>query len=336
MKTLLLTAALTCLAAGGARAAAPADGQQAANPVLPGFHADPEIIYAPETGRYYIYSTTDGQPHWGGWEYACFSSADLRHWRGEGTVLDAMGPQIAWADGYLWAPAIERVERGAKPQYYLYYSANDTLRHRKSIGVAVADTPTGPFRDQGQPLITALPDGVDRGQQIDVDVFTDPASGKRYLYWGNAYMAGAELNDDMVSIKPETVRVLTPQGGTKQDFKYCEGTYVFYRKGIYYFMWSVDDTRSPNYHVAYGTATSPLGPITVAKEPIVLRQRPDKKIYGTAHNAVINIPGTDEWRIVYHRIHPDFLHCNGGWHREVCISPLTFRADGTIVEVEPE
>lgn len=48
-------------------------------------------------------------------------------------------------------------------------------------------------------MITESP--VGRGQQIDVDVFTDPVSGKSYLYWGNGYMAGAELNKDMVSIK---------------------------------------------------------------------------------------------------------------------------------------
>ncbi len=37
------------------------------NPVLPGFHADPEILYSQKTKKYYIYSTTDGQPGWGGW-----------------------------------------------------------------------------------------------------------------------------------------------------------------------------------------------------------------------------------------------------------------------------
>ena len=35
---------------------------QSGNPVLPGFHADPEILYSNKTKKYYIYSTTDGQP----------------------------------------------------------------------------------------------------------------------------------------------------------------------------------------------------------------------------------------------------------------------------------
>lgn len=152
----------------------------------------------------------------------------------------------------------------------------------------------------GRPVVTASP--VGGGQQIDVDVFTDPVSGKSYLYWGNGYMAGAELNDDMVSIKENTVTVMTPAGGTLQDYAFREAAYVFYRNGLYYFMWSVDDTGSPNYHVAYGTSKSPLGPIEVAKQPVVLIQNPEKEIYGPAHNAVLQIPGTDEWRIVYHRI----------------------------------
>lgn len=303
------------------------------NPVLPGFHADPEIVFAPETGRYYIYSTTDGQPGWGGWEYAAYSSEDLKSWRGEGTVLDAQGPQVAWSDGSLWAPAIERVVKKGKPLYYLYFSANHPVLRRKVIGVAVSKSPTGPFKDLGHPIVTDSPAG--HGQQIDVDVFTDPVSGKHYLYWGNGYMAGAELNEDMTSLKAHTTQVLTPAGGSLKDYQYREAPYVFFRKGIYYFLWSVDDTGSANYHVAYGTATSPLGPITVAKEPVVIVQRPEQEIYGTGHNSVINIPGTDEWRIVYHRINKDFLKHRGGWHREVCIDRITFREDGTIEPVVP-
>ena len=85
------------------------------------------------------------------------------------------------------------------------------------------------------------------GQQIDGDVFTDPVSGKSYFYWGNGYMAGAELNDDMVSIDESTIKVMTPQGGTLETYAFREAPYVFYRNGLYYFLWSVDDTGSPNY-----------------------------------------------------------------------------------------
>lgn len=309
-------------------------GELPNNPVLPGFHADPEIIYSNLTGKYYIYSTTDGQPGWGGWYYTAYSSSDLKDWTYEGIVLDLKSNQVSWADGNAWAPAIEEKKTKDGYRYYLYFSGNPKNGGGKQIGVATADSPTGPFTDLGHPMITESPTGG--GQQIDVDVFTDPVSGKSYLYWGNGYMAGAELNKDMVSIKKKTLKVLTPEGGTLQDYAYREAPYVFYRNGLYYFMWSVDDTGSANYHVAYGTAKSPLGLIQVASDPIVTIQNPEKEIYGPAHNSVICKPGTDEWYIVYHRINKHYLDksLSPGTHREVCIDRLEFNADGTIRRAE--
>ena len=303
------------------------------NPVLPGFHADPEILYSNLTGRYYIYSTTDGRPGWGGWYFTAYSSADLENWTYEGVVLDLRSPQVPWANGNAWAPAVEERLIDGKYKYFFYYSGNPNDGSGKQIGVAVGDSPAGPFKDMGKPIITKSPAGG--GQQIDVDVFTDPMSGKPYIYWGNGYMAGAELNDDMVTVKESTVKVMTPKGGSLKTYEYREAPYVFYRKGKYYFMWSVDDTGSPNYHVAYGTADSPLGKIKVADDPIVTIQDPDKGIYGPAHNSVIRKPGTDEWYIVYHRINKNYLDRDKspGTHREVCIDRLEFNDDGTIRRV---
>ena len=308
-------------------------GDIPANPVLPGFHADPEILYAEQTQTYYIYSTTDGHPGWGGWYFTVFSSKDLKNWKEEGVMLDVKSDQVPWAKGNAWAPCIEEKKIRGGYRYYFYYSAHPNDGNSKQIGVAVSDSPTGPFKDLGHPIVTESPAGV--GQQIDVDVFTDPVSGKSYLYWGNGYMAGAELSKDMLSVKKKTIRVLTPKGGTLQDYAYREAPYVFYRNGLYYFLWSVDDTGSPNYHVAYGTSTSPLGPVRVAEQPVVLIQRPEKHIYGPAHNSVIQLPGTDEWRIVYHRINRHFLKNAPGIHREVCIDKLEFNEDGSIRPVEP-
>lgn len=303
------------------------------NPVLTGFHADPEILYSEQTGRYYIYSTTDGVPGWGGAHFTVFESSDTRNWTEAGTVLDLKAGDAAWADGNAWAPCIIEKKIKGRYKYFFYYSGNSKDGKGKQIGVATGDTPTGPFKDSGKPMITDSP--VGHGQQIDVDVFTDPVSGKSYLYWGNGYMAGAELNKDMMSIKKKTLTVMTPQGGTLQDYAYREAPYVFYRNGIYYFMWSVDDTGSPNYHVAYGTSRSPLGPIEVAEQPVVLNQKPEQGIYGTAHNSVIRLPGSDEWLIVYHRINRNYLNDSPGTHREVCIDRLEFNADGTIRPVVP-
>lgn len=305
------------------------------NPVLPGLHADPEILYSEKTGKYYIYSTTDGTPGWGGYYFTVFSSPDMADWTDEGIMLDVKSDQVPWANGNAWAPAIIERKEGGGYKYYFYFSGNKPSNNRKAISVAVADDPVGPFKALDHPIVDKSP--VGHGQQIDVDVFKDPVSGKYYLYWGNGYMAGAELNDDLTSIKDETVTVMTPKGGTLETYAYREAPYVFWRDGKYYFMWSVDDTGSPNYHVAYGTSDSPLGQITVADPCNILVQRPGEKIYGTAHNSVINIPGTDEWRIVYHRINENFIEKDKkpGIHREVCIDRLEFNPDGSIKPVEP-
>lgn len=305
------------------------------NPILPDFHADPEILYSNKTKKYYIYSTTDGTPGWGGWQYYCYSSKNLKKWKNEGVVLDAKSDQISWANGNLWAPAaVEVKQKDGSYKYYLYFSARPNDNGRKQMGVAVADSPTGPFVDLGHPLLAKNHPGC-HGQLIDVDVFIDPVSKKPYLYWGNSFMAGAELEPSMTKIKDETVTVMTPKGGSLKDYAYREAPYVFYRNGLYYFMWSVDDTGAANYHVAYGTSKSPLGPIEVAKDPIVLIQDPQHEIYGTAHNSVIQKPGTDEWYIVYHRINKEYLHNQPGVHREVCIDKMEFNADGTIKRVVP-
>lgn len=306
----------------------------AINPILPGFHADPEILYSNKTKKYYIYSTTDGQPGWGGWYFTVYSSDDLKEWKYEDVILDLKSEQVEWADGNAWAPCIEEVKTKDGYKYYFYYSGNPKNGGGKEIGVAISDSPVGPFKDYGKSIISESPVGF--GQEIDVDVFVDPVSGKPYIYWGNGYMAGAELKKDMVSLKKKTITVMTPKGGTLADYEYREAPYVFYRNGLYYFMWSVDDTGSPNYHVAYGTSDSPLGPIKVADNPVVTIQNPEKEIYGPAHNSVICKPGTDEWYIVYHRINKYFVNNNmsPGIHREVCIDKLEFNADGTIRKVE--
>lgn len=309
------------------------------NPILPDFHADPEVLHAKKDGKFYIYSTTDGTPGWGGHDFSVFSSTDLVNWKDEGKMLDVKGDQVKWATGNAWAPCIIEKKVGKTYKYYFYFSAHNPKSNRKEIGCAVSDSPTGPFVDCGHPVITDAdrPSDAPGGQAIDVDVFQDPKTGKCYLYWGNGFMAGAELNDDMTSIKQETKVNLTPKGGTLKDYAFREGAYVFNRKGTYYFLWSVDDTGADNYHVAYGTSKSPLGPITVADEPVILQQVPGEKIYGTAHNSVLQVNGKDEWYIVYHRINPNYRErqLSPGTHRQVCIDKMTFDKNGKIIPVTP-
>ena len=58
------------------------------NPILSGFHADPEILYSRQTKRYYIYPTSDGFPGWGGSYFKVFSSRNLKEWKEERVILD--------------------------------------------------------------------------------------------------------------------------------------------------------------------------------------------------------------------------------------------------------
>ena len=295
------------------------------NPVLNGFYADPEILYSEKTRKFYIYPTSDGFTGWAGNYFKTFSSPDLVNWKDEGVILD-LPKQVSWAKRNAWAPCIVEKKIDGQYKYFYYFTA------AQKIGVAVSDNPAGPFTDSGKRLIAEKPQGIRGGQEIDPDVFTDPQTGKSYLYWGNGYMAGAELNDDMVSIKRETLTIMTP------DKSFREGSEVFYRNGIYYFMWSENDTRSRDYRVRYGTASSPLGKITVPENNLVIEKNIAEGIYGTGHNSVIQIPGTDDWYIVYHRFtYPKGIGMGdaAGYNREVCIDRLEFNADGSIKKVIP-
>ncbi|MDR2955573.1 MAG: family 43 glycosylhydrolase [Prevotella sp.] len=295
------------------------------NPVLEGYYADPEILYSNKTNKYYLYSTSDGFDGWGGYYFKTFSSDNLKNWKDEGVILD-LKKDVSWADRNAWAPCIieKKVKGGYK--YYYYFTA------AQKIGVAVADDPAGSFVDSGKALIDFKPEGVQGGQEIDPDVFADPKTGKSYLYWGNGYMAVAELNKDMVSIKKNTIKVMTP------DKTFREAIEVFYRNGLYYFLWSEDDTRSENYRVRYATSTSPTGPLTIKENNLILSKDPAKGIYGTGHNSVIQIPGKDEWYIVYHRFNrPNGIHMGdaAGFHREVCIDKMEFDENGNIQVITP-
>ncbi|WP_294346068.1 family 43 glycosylhydrolase [Sphingobacterium sp.] len=295
------------------------------NPVLDGFYADPDVLYSNKTKKYYIYPTSDGFDGWGGYYFKTFSSPDLSKWKDEGVILD-LKKDVAWGPRNAWAPTITEKKIKDDYKYYYYFTA------AQKIGVAVADLPTGPFKDSGKPLIDFKPEGVKGGQEIDPAAFNDPRSGKSYLYWGNGYLAVAELNKDMVSIKKKTLKVITP------DKTFREGAYVVYRKGRYYFFWSEDDTRSENYRVRYGTASTPDGPITVPENNLVLQKDPAKGIYGTGHNSILQIPGKDEWYIVYHRFnYPKGIDMGdaAGFNREVCMDRLYFDDEGHVIPVVP-
>ncbi|MEU1888411.1 family 43 glycosylhydrolase [Micromonospora sp. WMMD987] len=278
-------------------------------PVLPGFNADPNIVRFGDT--YYIYGTTDGFPGWGSSTFTVWSSRNLVDWTAHDTILD-LGPDVSWADTNAWAPAA--IEKNGK--YYLYFSA------QQNIGVAVADSPLGPFVDPlGRPLVSKADYG--NAQQIDPAVFTDD-DGKSYLYWGNGTPYVVPLNDDMISYDVARRVRLTGLTGFR------EGLFLNKRNGVYYLSWSIDDTGSENYRVGYGTGSSPLGPFTSRGE--ILSKDPGQGILGTGHHSIIQVPGTDDWYVAYHRF---AVPGGDGTHRETTIDRLYFADDGTVIPVVP-
>ena len=273
--------------------------------VLPGVYADPNVVRF--GNQFYIYPTTDGFEGWSGDTFSVFSSADLKTWKNEGPIL-SLPKDTTWALKRAWAPCAA----ARNNKYYFYFSAE------QQIGVAVSDQPTGPFKDAlGKPLV---PKGAFKGQLIDPAVFVDD-DGQAYFYFGNGHCFGVKLNDDMISFDKEKIVELTPPG-------FREGTFVFKRKGVYYLMWSENDTRDPNYCVSYATGSSPLGPFVKAKEnPVLIGQGIVK---GAGHHSVIEY-APDQWAIVYHRFK---ILGGNGYNRETCISPMVFDEQGKIQRVD--
>ena len=275
-------------------------------PALPSVYADPHIAAFGDT--FYMYPTTDGTVGWMSTYFTCWSSKNLVDWKNEGTILD-LPKDLTWAKERAWAPAIA-TKNG---KYYYYFTAD------VNIGVAVADKPTGPFKDAlGKPLI---PRGMLKGQMIDPMVFVDD-DGSAYLYFGQGNCNIVKLNDDMISYDASKVITFKPKD-------YNEGSFVLKRNGKYYLMWSEHDTRDPRYSVAYATSDSPMGPFVKAEKNPILKGY--GKVKGAGHHSVVKVPGKDQWYIAYHRFKiPD----GNGYNRETCISPMRFDKEGNILPVD--
>jgi hypothetical protein len=313
--TLGLFAALPSGAATTAAAAPDYSTAEAGNPFVSGWYADPDVAVYNNT--YWVFPTSS-RPYDEQTYLDAFSSTDLITWTKHPNVLTTA--TVSWARRAVWAPA--PVTRNGK--YYLYFGANDIQNNSQSggIGVGVADRPEGPYSDAiGRPLISQFVNGA---QPIDQDVFIDD-DGQAYMYyggWGHANVV--KLNSDMTSLgrfaDGSTYKEITPSN-------YTEGSQMFKRGGKYYLMWSEGYWGGPDYSVSYAMSSSPTGPFNKISK--VLTQ--DSSVAtGSGHNAVINVPGTDIWYIVYHRRPLSETDAN---HRQLAYDRMTFNGDGTIQPV---
>ena len=286
------------------------------NPVFPGWYADPEGIILDST--YWIFPTFSA-PYNKQVFFDAFSSPDLVNWTKHSRIVDTSA--VRWVKRALWAPSIiKHLNR-----YFLFFGGNDIQSDSEygGIGIAVADQPGGPYKDYlGKPLIDKFHNGA---QPIDQFVFRDK-DGSHYLYYGGwRHCNVARLRDDFKGFIPfedgSVFKEVTPEN-------YVEGPFMFIRNNKYYFMWSEGGWTGPNYSVAYAIADSPFGPFRRVGK--ILQQ--DAGIAtGAGHHSVIQIPGKDEWYIVYHR-RP--LTETDGNSRETCIDVMTFDENGFINPVK--
>ncbi|MFA7229363.1 MAG: glycoside hydrolase family 43 protein [Melioribacteraceae bacterium] len=297
------------------------------NPILHGKYADPEgVILGDEYWIFPTYSDVYEKQVF----LDAFSSKDLIRWEKHSRIIDTS--IIKWAHKAIWAPSI--IEKGNK--YFLFFSANDLQRpggplwnekdkssHTGGIGIAVADSPGGPYKDYlGKPLVS---DFFNDAQPIDQFVFKDSGGQYYLIYGGWRHCNIVKLNDEFNGFLPfddgSLFKEITPE-------KYVEGPFMFFRGGKYYFMWSEGGWGGPDYSVAYAISDNPLGPF---KRIGKILQQDTSIATGAGHHSIINDPYKDKWYMVYHRrpvgvTERDF--------RVVCIDRIYFDDGGFIKPVK--
>lgn len=293
------------------------------NPIIQtNYTADPAPMV--HDGTVYLYTTHDEDVTVKNFftmnDWRCYSSNDMVNWTDHGAVLSYK--DFSWSRGDAWAG--QCIYRNGK--YYFYVPVNQK-GGGNAIGVAVSDSPTGPFKDAiGAPLLVGF-------GYIDPTVYIDD-DGQAWLYWGNPNLWYVKLNEDMVSYNKEVGIVKVPL--TKESFgfrkvknnhrtaDYEEGPWFFKRNGIYYMLYPAGGIPE---HLAYSTSTGPTGPWVYGDTIMHVIKKGGAF---TNHPGYINFKGKS-----YLFYHDGALPGGGGFKRSVCIEPFKFNADGSIPLIKP-
>lgn len=248
-------------------------------------------------------------------DWRCFSSTDMVNWTHHGSPLSVK--DFAWARADAWAG--QCIERDGK--FYFYVPTNQK-RAGMAIGVAVSDSPTGPFKDAlGRPLVTTGTGDIDPTVFIDDD-------GQAYLYWGNPNLFYVKLNRDMISFDTSignkgVVQVpLTPEsfgkreGDPKRATLYEEGPWLHKRNGLYYLVYAASGIPE---NICYSTSTNVTGPWTF--RGIIM---PTQGTSFTDHPGIADYKGRS-----YFFYHNGALPGGGGFTRSVGVEEFTYNPDGT-------
>ncbi len=266
-----------------------------------------------DKGTFYIYSGEDvgdgkwyNMPNW-----LVFSSTDMENWLEYPIPLKM--EDFSWAkDNASWASQV--IERNGK--YYWYVSTEHATVHGKSIGVAVSDSPTGPFVDaRGSALITNDMTTEYTGiswDDIDPTVWIDD-DGQAYLFWGNTQCYYAKLKDNMIELDSEIKAVSLPA--------FTEAPWI-HKKGEWYYLSYASGFPEK---ICYAMSKDINGPWEYKG---ILNEVAGNS--NTNHQAIVDYKGKSYF--VYHN---GAIQNNGGSYlRSVCIDYLYYNNDGSMKRIQ--
>lgn len=245
-------------------------------------------------------------------DWKLFSSKDMVNWTEHPTPLSYK--TFSWAKADAWAA--QCIERNGK--FYIYCPVINSENNKPAIGVAVSDSPYGPFFDPlGKPLVQS---GIG---DIDPTVFIDE-DGQGYLYWGNPNCYYVKLNEDMISYHGEITSLpMTESSFSKRNNDpkratlYEEGPWLYQRNKLYYLFWAGGPIPE---HLGYSTSSSATGPWKYGGS-----------IMPTEGRSFTNHPGVIDYKgKTYLFYHNGALPGGSGFTRSVCVDELTFNKDGSI------
>ena len=295
------------------------------NPVVRDkFTADPAPMV--HDGRLYLYvghdEYYDGQDSASGGkefnitDWLCYSTDDMKHWTAHGPVLAPT--DFSWAKEAAWASQV--VERDGKFYYYTTSIGKEPYAGY-CVGVAMADSPTGPFRDAiGKPLVCdSMTDNGTRGWWNDIDPTVLVDGDRAWLCWGNGTCFLAELTPDMTAIKGDIRTIDLPL--------YVEGPWLHKRGNIYYLTYASSNPETHQEDISYATATDMEGEWT----PRGQLTGPAENSF-TIHPGIVNFNGQDY--LFYHNATLEIDGHKGAiGRRAVCVDSLFYNPDGTMIPV---
>lgn len=288
---------------------------RAANPIVTDvFTADPAPLIVGDT--VYIYCGQDEAregEHYRMNRWLCFSSKDMKTWTPCGSPLAPK--DFKWAKGDAWASQV--IERNGKYYWYAPVQHDDT-HPGKAIGVAVSDSPTGPFKDaRGSALITNDMTTATKISWDDIDptVFLD--GEQAWLFWGNQKCYYAKLKANMTELDGPIQ--IVPDDQVKN---YTEAPWIHKHNGTYYLSFA---TGFPE-KIAYSTADKITGPWTYRGLLAEIAGNSN-----TIHQGIIEFKGTNYF--VYHNGAMQAPNGGGSFRRSVCIDYLYYNSDGTMKRV---